>query len=369
MSKPAARMGDMTAHGGTIAMGFPQVLIGGLPAARITDMHVCPLVTGVVPHVGGPIAMGSVGVLIGGLPAARMGDLATCVGPPDMIAMGCMNVLIGEVAAGSASGGGMSAGAAAGAAASAALAMLDNLDTTTLEEHWVAFRFQDKAGLPVSGIPYKMVDADGVESEALLRLDGRVVRDALSEGNSSVTLRGIRGAKWAKTTAKIGDKVNLSANFDGFENGEEATVQIFKRDLTGPDVLVESIASKVQSGKVEAEWMFVLPEVDDEVLVGFESGDTHATSGNYSAPEFYFEVIAGLSKTRSGLLYLEDFIEVEMKDDDGTALANEEYVLYMPNGEVRTGQLDANGKLKEEHIPAGFCQIKFPNLPDIEADV
>ena len=66
----------------------------GMPASRITDMHVCPMVTGVVPHVGGPILPpGAVTVLIGGLPAARVGDMATCVGPPDVIALGSMTVL------------------------------------------------------------------------------------------------------------------------------------------------------------------------------------------------------------------------------------------------------------------------------------
>lgn len=66
------------------------------PAARITDMHVCPMVTGVVPHVGGPILPpGRPTVLIGGLPAARMGDMATCVGPPANIIMGSPKVLIG----------------------------------------------------------------------------------------------------------------------------------------------------------------------------------------------------------------------------------------------------------------------------------
>jgi len=64
------------------------------PAARITDMHVCPLVNGVVPHVGGPILLGSPNVLIGGLPAARVTDLAVCTGPPDMVALGSMTVLI-----------------------------------------------------------------------------------------------------------------------------------------------------------------------------------------------------------------------------------------------------------------------------------
>jgi uncharacterized Zn-binding protein involved in type VI secretion len=69
------------------------------PAARITDMHVCPMVTGVVPHVGGPVSVGAPTVLIGGMPAARVGDMAVCVGPPVVVAMGSMTVLIGYMPA------------------------------------------------------------------------------------------------------------------------------------------------------------------------------------------------------------------------------------------------------------------------------
>lgn len=65
------------------------------PAARITDMHVCPMVTGLIPHVGGPIILGEPTVLIGGMPAARVGDMLTCIGPPDTIALGSSSVFIG----------------------------------------------------------------------------------------------------------------------------------------------------------------------------------------------------------------------------------------------------------------------------------
>ena len=65
-------------------------------AARVSDMHVCPLVTVAVPHVGGPIlSPGAVTVLIGGLPAACLGDICVCAGPPDVIAMGSSTVMIG----------------------------------------------------------------------------------------------------------------------------------------------------------------------------------------------------------------------------------------------------------------------------------
>ncbi len=114
----------------------------GKPAARVGDMHVCPMVTGPVPHVGGPVMPPGVPtVLIGGMPAATLGNMCTCTGPPDsiilgsmgvliggkpaarmgdscahggMIVLGCMTVLIGEAGGGGGVGGG-GGGAAAGA--------------------------------------------------------------------------------------------------------------------------------------------------------------------------------------------------------------------------------------------------------------
>jgi uncharacterized Zn-binding protein involved in type VI secretion len=66
-----------------------------MPAARVTDMHVCPMVTVLVPHVGGPILPPcAVTVLTGGLPQARVGDMAVCVGPPDVIVLGSFTVLV-----------------------------------------------------------------------------------------------------------------------------------------------------------------------------------------------------------------------------------------------------------------------------------
>ena len=67
------------------------------PAARITDMHVCPKVEpGPVPHVGGPTISGDPTVLIGYMPAARVGDKLICVGPPDSVSAGESTVIIGD---------------------------------------------------------------------------------------------------------------------------------------------------------------------------------------------------------------------------------------------------------------------------------
>jgi uncharacterized Zn-binding protein involved in type VI secretion len=98
MGAPAARVGDMTSHGTPLGAGpgCLKVLIAGKPAWRAgSDIHLCPLVNGVQPHVGGSVAMGSATVFIGGLPAARQGDIIVEPGGPNSIAVGEPTVLIG----------------------------------------------------------------------------------------------------------------------------------------------------------------------------------------------------------------------------------------------------------------------------------
>lgn len=98
MGQPAARVGDTTSHGTPLGPGpgCANVLIAGQPAWRAqADIHACPLVDGVKPHVGGNVAVGSVTVRIGGLPAARQGDQILEAGAPNPIAAGSPSVLIG----------------------------------------------------------------------------------------------------------------------------------------------------------------------------------------------------------------------------------------------------------------------------------
>ena len=110
MGKPAARMGDMTSHGGIIVSGSTNVLFNGKPAANASSTHVCPMVTPgtpPIPHVGMfAVPMGALTVLINGSPAIVMGDMFVCVGPPATVVLGSPNILIGM----SGSGGGEGSG-------------------------------------------------------------------------------------------------------------------------------------------------------------------------------------------------------------------------------------------------------------------
>lgn len=362
MGKPAARIGDMTSHGGSLVVGCPTVLIGGMPAARVGDMHVCPMLnpgTPPPPHVGGPVAMGSPTVLIGGMPAARMGDMAVCAGPPDSIVLGCMTVLIGEAGGGAGGGGGGGAPAVASAVASAATAQIDNIESSTKEEHWVEFQFVDSAGLPVSGIPYKFTDTDGKESEGVLRPDGRVRRDALSEGQCKVQLFGVSNAKWSKDKAEVGEKVKLTAEVEGFEDGTPALFLIYKRDIKGPDVVVLRMEKNVQAKKLEAEWEFQLEDLKGDRWKNYDERKA------YSSPVYYFDIIVANCVAHSGLLEYKDYIELELKDVNGDACANEEFIVYGPNGQVKKDKLDSNGRKKIEKIVPGKYFVRYPNRPSV----
>ncbi len=361
MGKPAASMGDMTMHGGSIVLGLPTVLIGGMPAARLGDMHVCPMLTpGLppIPHVGGPVVLGSTGVLIGGMPAARMGDMLVCVGPPDTIAMGCMTVLIGETMPGGGGGGGAGAPAVAAAKASATVATSGKKESTTKEEHWIEFEFVDKAGNPVSGVNYKLNDTESKDSESVLRTDGRIRRDSIKQGQAKVQLFNVSNAKWSQDKADVGDKVKLTAEVEGFEDGTKATIEIYKRDIKGADAVIESLETEVKNKKVEGEWEFKCSEEGDKAALAGKKG--------YSSPEYYFEVMVGRVKTKSSQLGFKDYIEIELKAVNGKPIKNEDYIIYLQNGEIRKGKVDGNGYKKEEKLKPGTCNVVFPNLYDIE---
>ncbi len=358
MEACAARLTDMTVHGGVITQGCPTVLIGDLPAARMGDLHTCPMFDGPKPHVGGVIAMGRNTVFIGDQPAACVGDMASCAGPPDTIAFGCPTVLIGDVGRPVSITVNTRGIAVAGAQASSAVAATDNNESISHEPHWVAFEFVDRAGLPVSGNPYRFTDPDANDSEGVLRLDGTVRRDALSEGACTVVVMNVSQARWSTDEARVGETVELSAHVDGFDDGTEALFQIFKRDLKVPDVVVGEIRTTVEGDTVEGEWDYELPgDVEDEEE---QEGSAEAAFDEYSAPEYYFEVLVGRCQARSGMLRYKDYIDIELRTDDGQPVPNEVYMLYLPNGEVRRGTLDGSGRSREERVPPGDFRIVFP---------
>ncbi len=361
--QPAARLGDSTAHGGAITVGFPMVLIGGQPAARLGDMHVCPMVnpgTPPPPHVGGPISKGSSGVLIGNMPAARVGDMCICSGPPDSIVMGCMTVLIGEGGGGGGAGSSSSGGSGAIAAqeATAEETEVGEPETgdaapeeETTEGHFIQVVAKDSAGFPITDCKYELKDPDGNVSEGTLA--GGFKNSITNTGNHELTLKAIVSAKWSQATAKVGDTLKLEAETAGIPNETEALIEVWIYDPNYSTTRLKTLESKVSGDKIESEW---LVEVDDDMLAVAREKEL---MGRFSMPQFYFIVTAGNFSRRSNMLTITDDLEFELKDEAGNPIPDKPYSLYLPNGSVRTGNLDGSGKAKETDIPAGSLRISF----------
>jgi uncharacterized Zn-binding protein involved in type VI secretion len=214
----------------------------GNPAARLTDMHVCPMVTpGLppIPHVGGPvIGPGCPTVLISGLPAAVVGDMCMCVGPPDSIAMGstgvfiggkpaarmgdtcahggtivlgCPTVLIGETGSGS---GGPSALApavaganptqtktidnstAAGSAPSQAVGAASQSPATKIKPDSLACTLTDEEGNPMSNVKYEITLPDGSVRKGVTDDQGKVSISGVTPGICQVSFPDIHGGEW-----------------------------------------------------------------------------------------------------------------------------------------------------------------------------
>ncbi len=361
MGQPAARQGDMTVHGGSIVMGFPMVLIGGQPAARMGDMHTCPMQTPgtpPIPHVGGPISKGSMGVLIGNMPAARMGDMCVCVGPPDTIAKGCPTVLIGEGAVsampGQGSGEGKdvdgsankSSGTEIGAAQSGGGSSSDQDDS-----HYLNVKIVDNANFPITDSKYKMKDPKGNESSGLTA--GGISLQNVEPGAYEISVFGIVSALWEKSRAKVGETVKMNIDTAGIAAGTKARIEIWMHDPNFSNRQLKIIETDVSGDKIQGEWKI---EIDERMVEIIEQKEALK---RYSSPSYYFTVEADNFNKRSNMLTVVDDVEIYLKDKQGNAIPNRKYQLFLPNGEIKSGNLDGSGYAKETDVPAGRVRVYF----------
>ncbi|HET6567179.1 MAG TPA: hypothetical protein VFG50_04380 [Rhodothermales bacterium] len=168
----------------------------------------------------------------------------------------------------------------------------------------------------------------------------------------------ITNAKWDKQEAGRGDILKLTADVKGAYDGTEAEISIWEHDADGAHDPITKFPALVDKAKVSAEWEFEYQDDTDDIPTEEES------ENGYQWPEYFFRVeILGV-KAESGLLRFKDWIEIELVDQDDNPEPGEQYVLTLPDGSERKGQLDADGKVREEQIPPGPYAIRFPDLEE-----
>lgn len=227
---------------------------------------------------------------------------------------------------------------------------------TAEESHWIEYQFIDSAGKPLSGIPYEYTGLDNRMERGTLPNNGVIRKENYPvTGECNVRLFILTNAQWSEDSARVGDVVKLMADGEGFKDGTKAVFEIWESDIDGKDDFITKIKSSIKGGKIETEWKYEYREDKDDVTKEDEQK-------GYSAPEYYFWVKVKECKARSDLLRFRDWIEIELKDEENNPIADEDFLLFLANGEVKKGKTDQNGYIKVEDICPGSCHIKFPNI-------
>jgi hypothetical protein len=220
--------------------------------------------------------------------------------------------------------------------------------------HFLNVQFTDKAGKPITGVSYSVKSPDNKVVSGTLA--GQIKKGGVPEGNYEVILKAITKAEWSPKKARDGEKVKMLVETAGFEPSAKATFEVWQRDYNRADRKIQTINDIPLDGeKAEAEWTYSYQS-------GPEPAPNDPVAFKYSSPLFYFIVRIENVQGRSGFLEYKDWIEIELRDEDGNVVANQEYILYLPDGTVRNGKLDQNGYKKETKIPPGYCRVTFPGL-------
>lgn len=166
----------------------------------------------------------------------------------------------------------------------------------------------------------------------------------------------ITNAKWDKKEARRGDILKLTANIKGVPDGTEAEIEIWEHDADEAHDLITKFPVLVKDQKIETEWEYEYHEDTDEIPTEEES------EKGYNPPEYFFRIKVGEVQADSDLLEFRDWIEIMLEDNEGNPVGDEDYILYLPDGNQKKGKLDSKGYAKEDDIPPGRIRVEFPQM-------
>lgn len=241
------------------------------------------------------------------------------------------------------------------ALAAAGAAMADTRGFGSVEEAptegpAIEMTFVDVAGYPIDGAPYRLTLPDGTTVEDVLAKDGAIRRSLDAPGRVEVVLPRLGQAAWAASETRVGQPVGMQAATAGFPDGTPAAFLVYRRQIREADALVDTVASEVQGGRLEADWS--LDTVLGATTTPPDDGEPPPTTVH-----FYFEVQVGPCLVRSAPLLVKDDLAIELLDDKGQPRASVEYVVLLPDWTARRGRTDLAGRATERDVPPGFCAV------------
>jgi len=166
----------------------------------------------------------------------------------------------------------------------------------------------------------------------------------------------IKNLKWSAKEARRGDVLTLTADIEGAPVGTDAKIGIWEHDDDGAHDPITDLSAPIKSGKVKIDWEYEYHEDTDDIPT------TEEAEKGYNPPEYFFRVEALGVTADSDLLKFKDWIEIELKDQFGAPIPEENYTLRLPDGSERKGKLDKEGKATEKDVPPGKATFEFPDL-------
>jgi hypothetical protein len=169
----------------------------------------------------------------------------------------------------------------------------------------------------------------------------------------------ITNAQWDKEEARQGDIVTLTADVEGALDGTSGELEIFEHDVDGIHDLIKKLPIVVTNNKIKTTWEYEYHEDTDEIPTDEE---LKKYGRDYNPPEYFFVVKIGDAEGISGILEYKDYVEIYLKNPGGEPIADEEFILTLPDGSEIEGNVDSEGYAKVEGIPPGKVSVRFPNI-------
>lgn len=224
--------------------------MAGKKIATVGSMHVCPMVTGLTPHVGGPVSgPGNPGILIDGMPVSVMGDMCVCTGPPDVIVTGCPGVLADGVPI----------------VTETCMTAHGGMVTSGVTGVTVSSSPMKSAVIPLERVPFPKISLRSKMFASKLAKNAEKKIEEVKEAITSEDDREKRifNIHWRYEDVRISDskvkkKVTVVADTWGYADGESLTFQIFDEK----EQAMKELSAIVQDNHLEAGWD--VPEVSED---------------------------------------------------------------------------------------------------------
>ncbi len=170
----------------------------------------------------------------------------------------------------------------------------------------------------------------------------------------------VTNMKWSADEARRGDILTLSADVENVKDDTEVLVTIYEHDRDNAHDKITEIPAVIKDEKLEVSWEYQYHEDVDELPTQEE---LERYGGSYNSPEYFFTIkiydeVFG-KKQESKLLVFKDWIEMRFADDDGTPIADHEWVATLTDGQEKRGRTDSNGIARVDGIPPGRYYIEL----------